>query len=285
MTMRGVDWAIQFEKKVQKLLGEDGEVFTVDPNGGADYISSQEAIDACVAGRGDVIIRKKGGEEVTATVDFDKSDISYIAEGCGVAGYAKGELFSIYSAAAHVDLPVAQITERCYIEGIAFVSRDSRSDYYNGAALLIGGEADAGPFGVHLYECRFPKWGLDNSGGIALEGAADTVIEKCSFEGVGSNFDYGIYGQGALENLTILDCIFRDCTYGVELGSMAGGGPDFLLKRCDFIGSKILSAGSTAPGLIAECNVGLATDTGSYSGTVNALNAYGIQMCDVHYAE
>lgn len=283
--MSGVDWYLQLQRKLQKLLGEDGKVFTVDPNGGADCESSQEAIDACVSGRGDVIVRKAGGEEVTATVAFDKSGISYIAEGYGANGIAKGELFSIYAAAALVDVPVAIMTKRAYIEGIGFVSRDSIDTFYAGAALLIGGEADATPFGAHLFRCRFPKWGLDNSIGLGIEGSSDCRIEQCGFEGVGANFDAGIYVQGATANLDILDCIFRDCTYGIEYGSFAGGGPDALIKGCSFIGSKILSAATAAPTLIADCYSMLATDTGSYSGTVNALNALGIQMSDVHYAE
>lgn len=284
---KGIDWGLNLglSEKVAGLLGEDGQVFTVNPSGGADFLSSQEAIDACVDNRGDVIVRYPGGEEVTATVAFNKKGISYIPMGFGANPIAKGELFSIYAAAALVDVPVAIITKRCYIEGIAFISRDSISTFYAGAALLIGGDADATPFGVHLFQCRFPKWGLDNSIGLAIEGSSDCRIEECGFEGVGSNFDAGIYVQGATANLDIINCVFRDCTYGIEYGAFAGGGPDALIKGCSFIGSKILTAPSAAPTILADLYSMLATDSGSYNTTVNALNALGIQMSDVHYAE
>jgi hypothetical protein len=284
---KGVDWGLELglARKVSALLGEDGKVITVDVPGAGDVNNSQEAIDFCVSGRGDVIVRKKGGEEVTATVDFDKSDISYIAEGGGVNPFARGELFSIYAAAALVDLPVAIITERCYIEGIGFVGRDSRTDYYNGAALLIGGLATALPFGVYLYECRFPKWGLDNSLGVALEGGTDCRIERCSFEGVTQDFSAGIYAQGACENLDIIKNIFRDCTYGIEFGSFAGGGPDALILSNHFIGSKALNIPSAAPALFADNWLMTATDSASYSDTVDNLNALGVQFADNHYPE
>lgn len=283
---RGIDWALELglARKVAALLGEDGTVITVDVPGAGDVNNSQEAIDHCVSGRGDVIVRKKGGEEVTATVAFDKSDISYIAEGGGVNPFARGELFSIYAAAALVDVPAAIITERCYIEGIGFVSRDSRTDFYNGAALLIGGMATALPFGAYLYGCRFPKWNLTNSKGLAIEGCSNTRIELCDFEGVGADFLAGIYAQGACENLDIIKNIFRDCAIGIEFGSFAGGGPDALIKSNHFF-KLALKIPSAAPTMFCDNWLMTATDEASYTDTVDTLNGRGVQFQDNHYPE
>lgn len=284
--MNGLDWALDLglSRKVAALLGEDGKVITVDVPGAGDVNNSQEAIDFCVSGRGDVIIRKKGGEEVTATVAFDKSDISYINEGGGVNPLVRGELFSIYAAEALIDVPVAIITERCYIEGIGFVSRDSRTDFYNGAALLIGGEATALPFGVYLYNCRFPKWGFTNSKGLSIEGTTDTRIEKCGWEGVSQDFTNAIYTQGACENLDIIGNIFRDCAAAIKYGAFAGGGPDAIIAHNYFF-KVALDPSGNAPTLFADNWLMTATDGTSYTLTVDQCNALGIQFSNNHYPE
>lgn len=273
----------------------DGEVFYHDPGNGNDansgqkptaaFASSQTAIDATVSGRGDVIIRLPGGEEVTETVLYNKSGITVVAATYGVNRYASGELFSTYAATSFIDGPVATVTERCTIEGLGFVSRDAGSLFFSGAAMLIGGEADASPFGVHILNCRFPKWNFTNRIGLAIEGSSDTLIEGCDFEGVGADFDSGIYVQGAAANISIIDNHFRDCTFAVLYGSFAGGGPDAIIRSNTCVGSKLLSAGSTAPTIVADNWLMTATDSGSYSTTVNALNAFGIQFSDNHYAE
>jgi hypothetical protein len=274
----------------------DGKVFYVDPSSGSAgntgekpteaFNTLQAGIDACTAGRGDIVVRMRGGEEVTSTVSFNKAGITVVASSHGVNRYAQGELFSTYAASTFTDGPVATITaSRCRIIGLGFVSRDTGATFYDGAAMLIGGAGAATPFGVSIENCRFPKWNLDNRIGIAIEGGSDILVEGCSFEGVGSDFDSGIYVQGASQNIDIKHNHFRDCTYAVVFGAFAGGGPEAIIAHNHCEGSKLLSASSTATALVADNWLMTATDTGSFSGTVNALNAYGIQMSDNHYAE
>ena len=272
----------------------DGLVFGVDPGNGNDnhrgdrvgkpLKTMQAAIDKCVAGRGDKILRFPGGEEVTATVTFDCSGITVEAVDYGCQPMANGEIFATYSAAALVDVPVATITERCVLKGLGFVSRDSTTLFYGGAALLIGGEADAGPFGVHILNCRFPKWGLTNTKGISIEGASDTRIEGCGFEGVGSDLTVGIYAQGAVENLDILGNTFRDCTTGIVFGDFAGGGPDAIIAHNKFF-KVAFSSPNAAPTLICDNWLMTATDGTSYTLTVDQCNALGVQFADNHYPE
>ena len=272
----------------------DGEVFGVDPGNGNDNYrgdrvgkplkTMQAAINKCVAGRGDVILRFPGGEEISTTVAFNKSGITVRCVDYGCQPMAHGETHSMYSAATHTDEPVAIITERCVIDGMGFVSRDSNTLFYGGAALLIGGEADAGPFGVHILNCRFPKWGLDNSKGIAIEGASDTRIEGCGFEGVGSDFTVGIYAQGAVENLDIIGNTFRDCTTAIVFGAFAGGGPDAVIAHNKFF-KVAFSSPNAAPALICDNWLMTATDGTSYTLTVDQCNALGVQFADNHYPE
>jgi hypothetical protein len=279
-----------------------GKVFYVNANAtGADDVDSpfpdvdesvcfstlQAAIDACVASRGDIIIVKRGGEAVTTQVTFNKQGIRVISQRWGMSPAFRGEFTSIYSTTI-TDGPVAQIIDACYIEGLGFAGADATTTFYRGCALLIGGEATAEPYGVHLYQCRFPKWGLDNSKGIAIEGSSDCLIEECYFEGVGADFTTGIYVQGATANLEIRNCRFRDCDYAITHGAFA----DATAPSCIYTGnivegadSKFLNTGSnTAVGII--CNNWFATDQGTSTNDISVADTetLGLQMTGNYYS-
>lgn len=280
-----------------------GKVFYVNASsGGADdvdvpwwdpgetegkvFSTLQAAIDACVANRGDVIYVKRS-ETVTSTVTFNKTGISVIGQGFGMNPLARGEYHALLADATFTDGPVATITSGCFIYGLGFASRDTGATFYDGAAMLLGGLGTAAPFGVHLHSCRFPKWNLDNRIGVAIEGGSDILIEHCSFEGVGADFDSGVYVQGAVQNLCIRHNHFRDCTYAITHGAFVGGGPHCIYgpwNVCE--DSKFLETGSNAAtGMIVGNFMEGATDTGSYDVTVNAANALGLVFSGNTYAE
>lgn len=279
-----VGGVIEHLRNVGILKNPKGRVFVVDPADLTNY-SLQDAIDDCVAANGDVILNLPGGQSVDETVAFNKSGITVMAVSRGLSPYVSGEFFAIYAGANFVDGPAATITEPCTIIGMGFASRDTGALFWSGAACLIGGDADATPFGVHMKGCRFPKWGLDNRIGLAIEGSSDCLIEECSFEGVGSAFDSGIYVQGATQNLVIRRNHFRDCTYAVLFGAFAGGGPHIMIGSNVCEDSKLLSAASAATGIVYDNWLETATDGGSYNDTVDNLNALGLQFADQHYAE
>lgn len=273
-----------------------GEMFFADPVDGDDDNDGlladeakktlQAAIDLCEANRGDVVIRMRGGEEVTTPVLFNKAGITVVSEGYGMAPLAIGEYFSTYAAAALTDEPAGIVSaDGVTLCGLGFVSRDVGATFWAGAALLIGGVADASPFGVRVMNCRFPKWNLDNRIGLAIEGSSNCIIEHNDFEGVGASFDSGIYVQGATQNVEILNNRFRDCTYGILFGAFAGGGPHCVIKGNVCEDSKLLSAASAATGIVCDNWCEGATDTGSYNDTVNNLNTHGLVFSDQHYAE
>jgi len=273
-----------------------GEVFYVDPPNGADTSSGKTkdtalatldaAVNLCEAGRGDVIIRMRGGEEVTAAVNFDVSGVTVIAEHSGIGSAGEGEFFATYAAAAYTDGPAAIITAPTTLIGLGFVSRDTGATFFSGAALLIGGDGDANPFGAYIKNCRFPKWALDNRIGIAIEGSSDVTIEGCTFEGVGADFDSGIYVQGATQNLVVRWNHFRDCTYAITHGAFAGGGPHAMYYENVCEDSKFLDAGgNAATGLIAGNYLETATDATSYDDTVTNENSLGLHFSGNHYAE
>ena len=275
----------------------DGKIFYVDPGNGNDNNGGEEAedafatlqagIDACTSGRGDLILRLPGGEEVTQTVSFNKNGIYVKAVTYGVNPYASGELFSTYAAASFTDGPVATITSRCTIDGLGFASRDTGATFWDGAALLIGGDGAAGQFGTHIVNCRFPKWGLDNRIGIAVEGTSDVIIENCDFEGVGANFDSGIYVQGATANITIRGNHFRDCTTGIAFGAFAGGGPDCLIQGNVAVHGTLLTASSAAVGVVVDNYIPTLDVGNAYGSGVSlaTLEGYGLWFANNHYSE
>ena len=271
-------------------------IFFVDPSAGQDGNSGldprralktlQTAIDLCVANRGDIIVVQRGNLDVTETITFNKAGITVIGQQFGISPFAHGEEISVLANASFTDGPVATITATCAIHNMAFVSRDTGATFFDGAAMLIGGLATALPFGVHIRGCRFPKWNVSNRIGIAIEGSSDVLIEDCDFEGVGADFDSGIYVQGACQNLSIRRNHFKDCTFGVEFGAFAGGGPHVMLGPDNvFEDGKVLSASNAATGLVFGNYSEGATDGGSYNSTVNTLNALGLVFSDMHYAE
>lgn len=243
------------------------------------------AIASSVAGNGDVILIERGGIEVSATVAFAKSGLRVIAVDDGQNPLSRGEFNGIFAAAGFVDGPAAKVTAPTSFHGIGFVSRDTGATFFSGAALLLGGDADANPFGVWLHGCRFPKWGLDNRIGVAIEGSTDCLIEECTFEGVGSALAVGIYVQGATQNLHIRNNYFRQCTAAIQYGAFAGGGPHAIIESNIVEDGLILdSQVNTAPSFVVDNYSEVATGS-SYDDVVGTLNGQGIQFAGNHYGE
>lgn len=263
----------------------DSRVYVVDPNDSGFTI--QNAIDECVAGNGDIILTMPGGISVTSTVLFNKSGIRVMALSMGTRNpIVNGEYHAIWSTTLTAD-PVAKISQPCYIEGIGFAGADAGAVFFSGAACLIGGDADASPFGVYMKNCRFPKWGLDNRIGLAIEGSSDVTIDECGFEGVGSALAVGIYVQGATQNLTIRGCHFRQCTAAVQFGAFAGPdtGPHLIMDRNIVEDGLILdSQGNTANAFLTDNYSELVTGS-SYDASVATLQGQGIQFAGNHYKE
>jgi len=276
-------------------LDRDARVFYQDPVAGAaenvatrdaPVLTMTQALAVCEDGRGDVIVRMRGGEKVTETTEFNKAGVTVVAVDAGLNPLFRGEYFSMYADAAFTDGPVARFTERCTIIGLGFASRDAGSLFFSGAAALIGGDADATPFGVHMLGCRFPKWNFTNRIGLAIEGSSDVLIEECSFEGVGSAFASGIYAQGAMQNLEVRGCRFRDCTYSITHGAFAGGGPHCVYIDNVVEDGKFLNSDSKpATGLITNNHFETAVGTATFDVNYAALAALGLYCSGNQYAE
>ena len=280
-----------------------GETFYVNANAsGADDVGDpwpevdeaicfstlQGAIDACVASRGDTIYIKRGSETgITTPVLFNKQGIRVITQRWGMSPAFRGEFTALLSDASYTDGPVAQILDACYIEGLGFVSRDTGTSFFDGAALLIGGEATAEPHGVHLNQCRFPKWNVGNSKGIAIEGSSDCLIEECYFEGVGADFTNGIYVQGATANLEVRRSRFRDCDFAIAHGAFADPtAPSCIYTENRIVGadSKFLDTGSnTAVGIICGNFFNTAVGTATNDVSIADTETLGLIMSGNEY--
>jgi hypothetical protein len=258
-----------------------------DVDGRTVFSTLQAAIDACVSSRGDIIYIARGTETVTSTVAFNKTGITVAVQSFGGHRKAMGEYTALLADSTFTDGPVATITAPCTIHGLAFAGRDTGATFWSGASCLIGGLATAAPYGVHLHQCRFPKWGLDARIGLSIEGSSDCLIEDCEFEGVGSDLESGIYIQGGMANLEIKDCVFRDCDYALTMGAFAGGGP-----HLDFHGNRIIGADSkgintqanTATGTIWNNYFNTDVGTSTFDRTVAQLEVQGLICTGNHYA-
>lgn len=268
-------------KRGELRIAPNAQVLTIENNQAALVAAILQA----VAGNGDVILIPRGGIEVSSTVVFAKSGLRVIAVDDGMNPLIRGEFNGIFSAAGFTDGPAVQVTAPTSFDGIAFVSRDTGALFFSGAALLLGGVGDANPFGVHLNNCRFPKWGLDNRIGIGIDGSSDCLIENCTFEGGGADFDSGIYLQGASQNIVIRNNIFRQCTSALVCGAFAGGGPHLLFARNYVEDGKLVdTAGNTGNGLIAG-NYSELSAGNSYDAAVATLQGRGWQLSGNHYGE
>lgn len=278
-------------------IGQIGRVFYYDPtSGGADNSADRpddansklnNVIGLTVAARGDVIVCMRGTETVTETVTFDVSGITLIPETMGLNPSAMGEFNALLADTTFTDGPVATITAPCSIDGMGFVSRDTGSTFFSGAAALIGGLATAAPFGVVLSRCRFPKWGLDNRTGLAIEGSSDVLIDDCTFEGVGSDFGQGIYLQGAAQNIEIRNCRFSDCDFALELGAFAGGGPYLDFHHNTVIGADskgVNTQANTAVGIIRNNWFNTDASSSTFDRTSAQLETQGLILVGNNYA-
>ncbi len=263
-------------------LNPNAQTMVVDPGITGELVS---AIANAVAGNGDLIMMQRGGHEVSATVDFNKSGLQIYAVDDGLNPLARGEFNGVFGAASLTDGPAVKISAPCHVRGLSGASADAGATFFSGAGWLIGGAADANPFGVWIDACRFPKWNLANRIGLAIEGSSDVLVSESSFEGVGSALEAGIYIQGAMQNLTLLNNHFRQCTAAVKTGSFAGGGPHLLMGHNVVEDGLILDTGGvTANGFIYDNYSELAAGS-SYDAAVATLQGKGWQISGNHYAE
>ncbi len=278
-------------REIENLMaiGQIGRIFYYDPaSGGADNSATRpddansklnNVIGLTVAARGDVIVCMRGTETVTETVEFDVSGITLIPETMGLNPSAMGEFNALLADTSFTDGPVATITAPCDIRGMGFVSRDTGATFFSGAACLIGGQSSAAPFGVVMSQCRFPKWGLDNRIGLAIEGSSDVLVDDCTFEGVTSDFESGIYLQGAAQNIEIRNCRFSDCDYALTLGSFAGSGPYLDFHHNTVIGADskgVNTQANTAVGIIRSNWFNTAVSNATFDRTTSQLETQGL---------
>jgi len=180
-------------------LGRVGNVFYLDPSDGSDtndgssktkaVATLAQALSLCTANNGDVIIRMKGTESVTATVTIDVPGVTIIAQDFGTPAYVGGENFTTYNSSA-TGLSAVKVLAQCRLIGLGFAASDVSEE-----ALLIDCEEGGGFEGgfVSIENCRFPLWNGNLACSIRTIGGALNHIINCEFDGV-----FGDYGTAAI---------------------------------------------------------------------------------------
>ncbi len=299
----------------QMSIGQIGEVFYVDPiassasdtNTGTSPLEAfenlQAGIDACVADRGDLIIRMRGYDQPSATVNFNKQGITVIAENWGQNYHAQGEYFT--TDTSNTDGPAARITAGCHLIGLGFAGVQASGDTDTATVQIDGSSAATDGFGTWLDHCYFTNW--DRAAvnyGVVNQGAARVRISNSSFYGGAATnvLDAGILhdesttgGGGRPGEVDCYKNRYQHCTYAHEvvsgsrvvnsiwdsemMGFQAVG--DVWVK---YLKLNVLGGGGAVHGAhIMNNNFATAVGTGTFSHTQAQLITEGYQFSNNHY--
>jgi len=288
----GIDWGLNVGKLADDAealasLGQEGQVFEVDSSGVGDFSTMQEAIDACVDWRGDVIIKKAGTETVTTPVLFNKKGITVVTEGMGLPPEAAGERFAIYGS--HTDGPAAIISQPCRIIGLGFIGSEAA-----GGSLEVDGTTggfSGGNF-VQLKSCRFSHWGVAKAHALILQGTGDVWVEDCYFDGYTAGYTVSAIhiekagSSGSWATRIMRNTFLNVTTYAIKMKTAA------VPVRGIVKGNIVIGAGKFFDDNDVSGSFGFydnwlptATDTASYGDTVSNLISAGYKFADNHYSE
>jgi hypothetical protein len=260
--------------------------------------SIQDAINACVDWRGDVILVGPRTYVVTTPMLFNKKGVTVIST-FNISGEDNGERFTI-NADATPNIAAAIISEPCTIIGLGFDSANSA----NGTIVMGPGSGfDGGNF-TRFVGCRFTNWG-HAAWGIESNYNDYVKIEQCDFDGTingdggsANVFDAGVQiTQG--HYVTVSGCTFRGCTYAIVHGTPSPASASHSNKQFTYKDNYVIVAGGTEKfidfntlatysqsyGLVANNWLPTATNTASYNDTVANAKTGGVAFSGNHYAE
>jgi hypothetical protein len=277
-------------------VGSLGRTFYVNPAaGGADeadspfpiidgietFASVQEAIDACVDNRGDLIIVKRGWTAITTPILFNKAGIRVVCQEYGIPPQFKGEYFTQDNTTGGA--PAAIISKGCHIDGMGFHTAWTGANSHNVQYDSASGE----PGWVWLTNCRFVNWAAATEYGLWMDAGANCLIEGCSFEGdyaAPTNFTAGIAFSGSGSNNPIRNWVrhntFAYCDYAIEHADSTPQefvyGPGNITMD---VGTKFLNSNDAAcNGIVCGNFFATAEGAATFDQTVAAMETDGI-MC------
>lgn len=270
-----------------------GRRFYLDPVAGNDsydglapdrpVLTLQEAIDRCTANAGDIIVRKRGTETVSAPVQFNKRGITVVRQDYGHPATVSGESFTTYNDQA-AGLSAAVITEPCRLVGLGFATADISEE-----ALLIQGTGgfDGGFNSIEF--CRFAAWNGAVDAGARTIGGALNHFYGCEFDGLFTGFGTGgiiMENDDAFVPFypRVEQCRFMALGAGNHAIVHSGAAPVEVLYAHNYMGSSgaFLDNGDlAASGLVADNWLGGADQTAMFSNLTNST----MRIVDNHYDE
>ena len=106
---------------------------------------------------------------------------------------------------------------------------------------------------------------------------------------MGADFESGIYLQGAMQNIVVRGCHFRDCDFAFTLGAFAGGGPNFIIGPNNVVQgatSKFMDTqGNTANGVIIGNYFNTDQGTATFDKSTDDMDTAGIQLIGNFYKD
>lgn len=207
------------------LLAPDARAFLVDPGNDADEIET--ALESCTSGQGDFIVCLPGSHGADGgSITLDCEGVTIVAADYGHPPMAKGESFTLRTAASLATVPGVTVKQPCRIIGMGITGRDITKE-----SLLIDCEEQGWFYGGYNYfkNCRFSAWYGAMDVLVRIIGGNVNYFEKCTFD--------GLFG-----GIT---------TAGIQIENDAGGfAPDYLR----IIGCEFSAMGSSKPAL--KCKTG-----------------------------
>lgn len=277
-----------------------GKVFWVDPDNDTGAASdsndtnkpkvthplstTQAALDACVAGRGDIIVLM-GSETVSTQIDFNVAGVTVIGMTYGANPYEVGEANAAYYAAASLTtVSPIKVSAPTRFVGLEFWGR-----YTSGGCVVVDGEGGGFTGGFLSFEyCRFVGWGTAKYG-IEGQAGAYVLVKDCHFDGA-TSLTAGIFLDSTESNnpthWTIEGNRFDDCTSGIEVDT--GATPhNILIKSNVFIDytDAIKFVDQAGDGLVCDNWFETATDAATYDIAVATAQGNGWNFSDNHYSE
>ena len=300
-------------------LGQIGRVWWFDPIVGADGNSGeraddakgtfQGAIDLTVADRGDLIIRMRGYDQPSATVNFNKQGITAIAENWGMGPRQQGEFFT--TDTSNTDGPAARITKGCVLIGLGFAGAQASGDNSKSSTVVLDGTgAVTDAYGTWFKDCRFVNWNRDAVNyGVYLRGVAGIRIDNCNFKGgntysfeAGVLIDNDVTGGGGQPSadLEFVGNDFHDTRYAFEIVTGSQYGPSWFKSNTVHYDSQntrwgrflldnsARASAGISKNMIMDNYIGLANSASYYNNlgaiSVADLETFGYRFGNNHYA-
>jgi predicted outer membrane repeat protein len=201
-------------------LAASADLWVVDPGGGGNFTTIQEAITA--AATGDEIVVNPG--QYVENLDFLGKNL-WLHSAAGPAGTVIDGSQGPYGNRTCVTFQYGE-SLAAILEGFTITGGQGTPDYLRGGGIRCVGSSPT------LRACWIVGNTADHGAGLYLD-AASPLVEACEFRNnVAARYGGAINGSGSP---TINDCLFESNSSGERGGAIASGTMQGVISDCRFV--------------------------------------------------